>query len=97
MFRNPEYMYFIQGYEKDLLEDFYNYREFLISKIKNESTFVEMSTEMLHNFTRLMPNLYEKMFNKLPCGLIPSIFYRGAKSGEIDEVINSNQLPKLIL
>lgn len=97
MFRNPGYMYFIQDYEKDLLEDFYNYRELLVSNMRSESKFVEMSTKMLHNFSRLMPNLYEKMFGKLPCGLIPSIFYRGAKSGEIDEVINSNQLPKLIL
>lgn len=97
MFRSPKYMYFIQDYEKDLLEDFYNYRELLVSNMRSESTFVEMSTEMLHNFSRLMPALYEKMFGKLPCGLIPSIFYRGAKSGEIDEVINSNKLPKLIL
>jgi hypothetical protein len=97
MFRNTKYMHVIKKYEKDLLEDFENYKIFLLSKMRVESTFVSMSSGMMHNFNKLMPKLYEKMFGNIPAGLIPSVYYRGAKSGEIDEIIKNKTFPKLIL
>lgn len=97
MFRSPKYMYIIKKYEKELLEDFENYKEYLLGRISGEITFEEMCIRMLNNFRKLMPELYLKMFNHLPPGLIVGTLAKyELKSEKLEEVIYKFKTPEVI-
>lgn len=96
MFRQPKLMKVIKRYEGDLLEDFERYKDYLIEKMIGENTFCEMNIRMLYKFQKMMPELYEKMFGNLPCGLLPVTIYGKFKECELKSVAYNFETPKMI-
>lgn len=96
MFRNPKLMKVIKRYESDLLEDFDNYKEFLIKEMIGEHSFCDMNIFMLYKFQKMMPKLYEKMFGNIPFGLLPVTIYKKFKDSELKSVAYNFETPKMI-
>lgn len=96
MFRNPGYMYVVKEFEKDLIEDFDNYKNLLLREVTSEASYCHMNIRMFSNFKKLMPELYVSMFGNIPTGLIPVAIYKKCKSEDLNDIINNFKIPELI-